>query len=64
MGRIKFALFKWLLKWFCEKELDQWERWKVETEYGDVFVNISRGSPPEYRLYGNYHYLYVSLDKG
>ncbi len=42
MGKIRFALFKYFLKVFCEKELDQWERWKIKTKYGDVFVSISR----------------------
>lgn len=35
-------LFFKLLKWFCSKRLDQWERWKIETKYGSVFVEISR----------------------
>ncbi|MBU1054123.1 MAG: hypothetical protein KKC46_09875 [Proteobacteria bacterium] len=31
-----------LLKRFAETELDQWERWKFNTKYGYVFVEITR----------------------
>jgi len=35
-------LFIKLLRWFCTRRLDQWERWKIPTKYGPVYVSISR----------------------
>lgn len=44
------AFFK-LLRRFCIHELDQWEAWRLETPYGEVFVHVSRkpaqGASPE-----------------
>jgi len=37
-------LFLRLLRWFCERRLDQWERWKLNTKYGPVYIDISRKS--------------------
>ena len=39
---MKEYLFFKLLKWYCSKRLDQWERWKLETKYGPVYLQISR----------------------
>ncbi len=46
---MRFKLFKYLLKWYCEKELDQWERWKINTKYGYVFITVDR-SQNEFNL--------------
>lgn len=39
-------LFEWLffklLFWFCEKRMDQWERWELQTKFGPVSIHISR----------------------
>jgi len=39
---MRFRLLIYLLKWYCSKEMDQWEMWKFNTKYGKVFVQISR----------------------
>ena len=31
-----------ILKRYGETGLDQWDRWKFKTKYGDVFVQITR----------------------
>lgn len=35
-------IFFKLLRWFCENRLDQWERWKLDTKYGPVYISIDR----------------------
>lgn len=42
MKVIKFWLLKMLLKSFCEKDMDQFEMWQVDTTYGPVFISITR----------------------
>ncbi len=42
MKKIEFLLFKFFLKRFCNTQLDQWERWKISTKYGPVFVELTR----------------------
>ena len=37
-----YKTFYSLLKQFSETELDQWVRWKFNTKYGYVFVDITR----------------------
>lgn len=39
---MRFLILKYLLKKFCEKDLDQWERWKVNTKYGPVYIEVTR----------------------
>lgn len=46
MSRFKFWLLVKLLKWFCSKELDQWELWRVDTKHGKVYITISRMPEP------------------
>jgi len=41
-NNLKEKVFFSLLKWFCTQRLDQWERWKIKTKYGNVFIDISR----------------------
>lgn len=38
---LDYLFFK-LLKWWCERRLDQWERWRIKTKYGYVYVQIDR----------------------
>mgnify|MGYP003651612418 CR=1 FL=1 len=42
MTNEEFEQFKKLLKKFCSEDLDQWERWKTETNFGTVYISISR----------------------
>lgn len=42
ISKLKCKLFFSLLKWFCAKELDQWEMWKLDTKHGRVYVTIAR----------------------
>lgn len=41
---LEFHIFKILLIRYCSHELDQWNRWVVDTKYGEVYINISRQS--------------------
>lgn len=41
---IEFKIFKFFLKRFLNKELDQWERWETKTKHGPVYISISRQS--------------------
>ena len=44
------TLFR-LLKRHAETEMDQFDLWKLESRYGDVFISVSReafGSPESY----------------
>jgi hypothetical protein len=36
-----------LLDRYCESELDQWERWRVNTSFGPVFVDVTREKPAD-----------------
>jgi hypothetical protein len=38
--------FTGLLRRFCMHDLDQWENWQLGTEYGPVYVMLSRALPP------------------
>lgn len=42
-----------LLRRYVAHDMDQWENWRFATEYGDVFVSISRkpalGADPVHR---------------
>lgn len=38
----RFAMLRFWLKRFCEKDLDQWERWRLKTKNGDMFIQITR----------------------
>lgn len=35
-------IFLRLLRWFCSSRLDQWERWKLDTKHGPVYISITR----------------------
>lgn len=35
-----------LLARFANTDLDQWEAWRIATDYGPVYVEISRALPP------------------
>ncbi|GIF25158.1 hypothetical protein BJ973_007412 [Actinoplanes tereljensis] len=35
-----------LLARYADQELDQFEHWRVATQYGPVFIDISRQCPP------------------
>lgn len=41
---LEFWIFKKLLHRFIEKEMDQWERWELDSKFGKVYVSISRQS--------------------
>ena len=44
------TLFR-LLKRYSETEMDQFDLWKFKSEYGEVFISVSRkafGSPESY----------------
>lgn len=49
MRRLKSWAFFKLLRWFCSKELDQWEAWKIPTPFGLVYVTIAREPISEMR---------------
>lgn len=34
-----------LLARYAERELDQWELWKLHTSYGPVYLQMNRGLP-------------------
>jgi hypothetical protein len=34
-----------LLARYAERELDQWDCWKLQTSYGAVYLQMSRGLP-------------------
>jgi hypothetical protein len=41
IGNLKFRLFIWLLKWFCD-ETDQWDCLKIKTKSGTTwYIDIS-----------------------
>lgn len=42
MNKFELFIFVWLLKKYCNKELDQFDHWKISTKYGKVFVALSR----------------------
>jgi hypothetical protein len=33
---------------YANEELDQWSRWRMESEFGEVYINISRAPDPQY----------------
>lgn len=37
---MKARLLRWLLRWWCETQMDQWERWKLHTKKGPVYITI------------------------
>lgn len=39
---LEARLFIFLLKRYCTHYLDQWERWKLKTKYGDVYIQVNR----------------------
>jgi hypothetical protein len=41
----ELATLAWLLRRFCIADLDQWERWRLTTPGGEVFVNVVRELP-------------------
>ena len=42
----EFAALIDLLRRHAENHLDQWERWRLATTYGDVFIHVHRVPPP------------------
>lgn len=36
-----------LLQRHADEHLDQWDRWRLPTTYGDVFVEIRRSPAPD-----------------
>ena len=38
----EFKLLLELFQRFCEFDLDQFDHWKLKTDHGDIFVDISR----------------------
>lgn len=43
---MRFWLLRKLLHWYSTRELDQWDMWKMDTEYGMVYITISRSPEP------------------
>lgn len=41
-GDLEFRVFRFFLKRFCQRELDQWTMFKQETTYGPVYMMFSR----------------------
>lgn len=39
---MRFWLLKKLLSWYGEKELDQFDLFKMDSSYGKVYITISR----------------------
>lgn len=31
-----------LLRRYCDEELDQWDMWRLESEFGDVYMYLGR----------------------
>jgi hypothetical protein len=44
----ELATFFGLLRRSAEVELDQWEPWRCDTAYGEVFTTIGRYTPVGY----------------
>jgi hypothetical protein len=42
--KIEFLIFKTLLKRFINKDLDQFERWEMDSKYGKCYISIARQS--------------------
>lgn len=40
--KVEWKIFHFFLKRFCTQDLDQWERWKMKTPYGEVYIQITR----------------------
>ena len=38
----ELLVFKRLLKKYCAQELDQWQQWWTPTEFGPVYISITR----------------------
>ncbi|MDD7984262.1 hypothetical protein PQO01_04790 [Lentisphaera marina] len=32
-----------LMKEYSETEMDQWDQWKFDTKFGEVYIDFSRG---------------------
>jgi len=43
-GKLEFWLLKLLLRRHTDLYMDQWDRWKLKTKHGDVFITIERSS--------------------
>lgn len=48
LKNIEFKLFKLLLNRYCQKELDQYSRWRTQTSFGSVFIQIDRNGDAGY----------------
>lgn len=42
MNKLLDYLFIKLLKWYCSNRLDQWDKWKYDSKFGVVYIDISR----------------------
>ena len=42
LKNLEFLVFKTLLKRYCNYGLDQFDRWKVDTKFGKVYIQIDR----------------------
>jgi hypothetical protein len=42
---IMWKLMIWTIRWWVRNCLDQFEKFKFRTEYGDIFVTIGRADP-------------------
>lgn len=46
ISELDFILLKFFIKRYANRQLDQWEKWKLNTEgAGEVFVYIGQGEP-------------------
>lgn len=45
MQKITWWLLIKVLRFWCNRYLDQWERVCLETDYGQVYVSIDRKTP-------------------
>jgi hypothetical protein len=41
INNIKCWLLSYLLHWYITEQMDQWESWKVTTNNGPVYIDIS-----------------------
>jgi hypothetical protein len=40
MKMIRYLLLRYLLRWYCSEDMDQWERWVLWTDKGPAYIEI------------------------
>ena len=55
LTEIRARVLIWAIKQWSENEMDQWERWKMQTKYGKLYVTLAYAS--------EYPDLHDSIDK-